>query len=115
MCPAASTKLRLLNGFKQAGEDLDEDDDESEEDDAGVPSLGAAEAGQGGYARVPVNPANLERPMNGSFLRDTSVGERASLLGPGSRAGSKTRHRRTKTGPPAGTASVTQATLMVRP
>ena len=75
--------------------------------------MGAAEAGA--YARVTVERGALERSLERSTIRDLSVGERAPLLGPGSRAGSKTRmHRKGKSGPPVGTASVTQATLMVR-
>jgi proton-coupled amino acid transporter len=76
----------------QAGEDLGEDDDDDEDEDS-LPTV-ASTAGQSGGG-----PSS----------------ERAPLLGSSSRQGSKTRHKRSKSGPPVGTASVTQATLMVRP
>ena len=82
----------------QAGEDLDEDedeDDDTEEDDR------VAEAGQ--VSRRSVSRDIRDRSVNGS------ENERTSLL----RAHSKTRHRRIRSGPPVGSASVTQATLMV--
>jgi hypothetical protein len=74
---------------------LGEDDDEdSEEEDV------EAEEGRSG---------SLERP---AVRRDPSaVGERQPLLT--GRSYSKTRNRRIKSGPGQGTASVTQATLMV--
>jgi len=87
---------------------LDEDEDESEEDD-----LGVADDEQGEYTHAPYERRTMESSWHGSTTRDGSVGERTSLLGPGGRAGSKTRHRRTKSGPGMGTASVTQAVLMV--
>ena len=77
----------------QAGEDLEEDDDDDDEDDD-LLATAAAEAGASGHVRI---------------SRDVSVGERAPLL----RGRSKSRHRRQRSGPPTGSATVTQAVLMV--
>ncbi|ORX40275.1 transmembrane amino acid transporter protein-domain-containing protein [Kockovaella imperatae] len=71
-----------------AGEDLEEDDDDDDEDEDTL-AVNEAEAG--------------------NYPRDASVGERAPLL----RGRSKSRHRRTKSGPPTGSATVSQAVLML--
>jgi hypothetical protein len=74
--------------YKQAGEDLHEDDDDDDDDDS-LPTVNTAGQSRGG-------PSD----------------ERAPLLGRGNMQRSKS-HKRSKSGPPVGTASVTQATLMV--
>ncbi|KAK4685254.1 solute carrier family 36 (proton-coupled amino acid transporter), partial [Tremellales sp. Uapishka_1] len=74
-----------------AGEDLGEDDEEDESDDD-----------------LPTVSPEAARALENSVH---SLGERAPLLG--SRGLSKTRHRRQKSGPGGGSASVTQATLML--
>ncbi|OCF31256.1 solute carrier family 36 (proton-coupled amino acid transporter) [Kwoniella heveanensis BCC8398] len=76
-----------------AGEDLNEDDDvdeEEEEDEESFPAIAGSSTGAGTYAR-----------------------ERAPLLGATKRGMSMTRHRRTKSGTAGGTASTTQAILML--
>lgn len=82
------------------------DDDDDDDEDEQYLSPAAAEAG---FANGQISREELNRHLR----RDPSAvpSERAPLLG--SRQHSKTRHRRTRSGPPSGTASVTQATLMV--
>lgn len=109
-----------------AGEDLNEDEDvdtsdmgEGEgEDEAGFLSPSAAE--RGGYARSVGRDRGVDSINGAGQGRGTGRGtsnERRPLLGDGQgkRGLSKTRHRRTKSGPTEGTATVAQATLMVCP
>lgn len=75
------------------------------------------------YARAPFSKQSLRQSLHRARSGERGGrGERQPLLGDGgggggpgtlSRGVSKTRHRRTKSGPPVGTASVTQAVLMV--
>lgn len=107
----------------QAGEDLDEDeddDDEAEDDLDAIPTYSQLENGSVEpnqlHSRTPFSRAGTNRSMG---AKDVS-GERQPLLrngtaGPGtlSRGVSKSRHRRMKSGSGQGTASFTQAVLMV--
>jgi hypothetical protein len=68
---------------------LHEDDDDDDDDEDSLPTVAST--------------------SGGDRAREGPSGERAPLLG---RQGSKF-HKRSKSGPPVGTASVTQATLMV--
>lgn len=117
----------------QAGEYLDEDEetdddeeDEEEEDELDFTpnQLEAGHSGSGNQALLSPNANYSRAPFSRRSTRRTMTrarsGERQPLLdgngtGPGtlSRGVSKTRHRRTKSGPPVGTASVMQAVLMV--
>ncbi|WWD18297.1 hypothetical protein CI109_102747 [Kwoniella shandongensis] len=84
-----------------AGEDLNEDEDvtdEEEEDEESFPASGSAQ-----------HPGGRMDDSIPGFPQ----GERAPLLGSIGRGMSKTRHRRTKSGAAVGTASVTQAVLML--
>jgi len=85
---SVSFVLIFASADNQAGEDLHEDDDDEDED--GLPTV-SSNAGQ---------------------IRGGPSDEREPLLGRGSLQRSKS-HKRSKSGPPVGTASVTQATLMV--
>ncbi|WVF69259.1 hypothetical protein IAT40_004035 [Kwoniella sp. CBS 6097] len=93
-----------------AGEDLNEDDDvdeEEEEDEESFPAIAGSSTGTGTYARRPFSADEGDEP--GLPPR----GERAPLLGSTKRGMSMTRHRRTKSGAGGGTASTTQAILML--
>ncbi|WVQ96757.1 hypothetical protein IAU59_003864 [Kwoniella sp. CBS 9459] len=93
-----------------AGEDLNEDDDvdeEEEEDEESFPAIAGSSTGAGTYARRPFSADVGDEP--GLPPR----GERAPLLGATKRGMSMTRHRRTKSGAGVGTASTTQAILML--
>ncbi|WVR06160.1 hypothetical protein IAU60_003190 [Kwoniella sp. DSM 27419] len=81
-----------------AGEDLNEDDDVDDEDEESSPAASGAYARRGYTAEDEAGP---------------STSERAPLLRNTTRGLSMTRHRRTKSGPSGGTASTTQAVLMV--
>jgi hypothetical protein len=90
---------------KQAGEDLDEDEDEDSEDDGLAQSYTSPteDTSAGGVVRRALSrgPSALPQHM---------INERAPLLGPGSRANSKTRVGRRSV---QGDATVLQAVLMV--
>ncbi|WVQ72930.1 hypothetical protein IAR50_002492 [Cryptococcus sp. DSM 104548] len=85
-----------------AGEDLNEDEDVLEEEDEESFPAGP---GSSTYARRPFPADDLENTGN------QQVGERRPLLGSTKRTMS--RRRRAKSGPGQGTASVTQAVLML--
>ncbi|RXK38547.1 solute carrier family 36 (proton-coupled amino acid transporter) [Tremella mesenterica] len=90
-----------------AGEDLEEDSDEESDDlDGQLPTLASIENGR--------NPIGDSATIRGGIIgwepRAPST-ERTSLLG--TRGNSKTRHRRMRSGPQAGTASTAQAVLML--
>ncbi|OXC64687.1 hypothetical protein AYX13_05965 [Cryptococcus neoformans] len=84
-----------------AGEDLNEDEDILEEDEE---SYHGGASSSAAYARRPFHAETEE-------ARQIARGERAPLLGSTKR--SMSRHRRTKSGHNQGTASVTQAVLML--
>lgn len=109
----------------QAGEDLHEDDDDDEDDEEGddedVPTDRQVENGSVVSNQIQ-SRTGLTRAGTSKSIRGQS-GERQPLLsrgntsGPGtlSRGVSKSRHRRMKSSAGQGTASFTQAVLMVSP
>lgn len=93
-----------------AGEDLGEEEDESDIDEADEAALPRSRLSREGS---PITTARRALSRGPSALPTHLVGERAPLLGPDSRSNSKSRHKRSRSVGPHGDATVTQAVMML--